>query len=895
MALVGGSFCVYRSSLKHFREEALARAELLANAINYASETLTHFEDRRRVVSALGGETDVKLIMVVGGKPSRVLACTSNVLNGKLLEELSSSQNAQELLSVIQTRKKIQQYRTDEDELVLVHPLLLSSANYSDASLYQGAVLVVLDTTSMQLKINALAIQFGFWTLATVGIIIGLVYFLLNHLVIKKTRDIYQTISKRMAGDQKAYSSITTRDEIGVLAQTLNNLFHTLLEKEKELKKLVKVIDHTDNGVVITNSKGEVEWVNRGFTRISEYTLSELKGRKPGSILQGPASDSKTVAYMNEQLRQNKGFQADIINYSKMGRLYWVAIEVQPLYDDEGKLINFMAIESDITRRKQTEQELIKAKEVAQSADRAKSLFLASMSHEIRTPMNGIIGFTSLLLDSSLKPEHREYVEIIRNSGEALLTIINDILDFSKIESGNMELEMQQFDLRSCIEETLDLFTPKAMEKKLELAYSLSPDTPQSIVGDVTRLRQIVTNLVGNALKFTEAGEVEVSVRTMPGKTPTLTRKGMLQFSVRDTGVGIPQDKQHRLFKAFSQADSSTTRRYGGTGLGLAISKRLCELMGGTMWIASKEGKGSTFCFTIQACLAPAKKHYFLEQNPPDLHGKNLLIVDDTAINRRILRSQVEHWGMLSQEASSAHEALQTLSECKQPFDLCLLDYLMPCADGLQLIEAIRKQWTPEKLPVIVLTSSEQEMVRRQIDRLGISHVLQKPIKTAALYRVITEALNTSRLPQGEKSEEKEPEKKPLLAHERPLSILLAEDNRINQLVAQQLLGRLGYRIDMVANGFEAIKALQVRPYNVILMDVQMPEMNGMETTRRIRKEFPQDQQPWVIALTAEALKGDRENCLLAGMNDYLSKPINLDGITKVLTAVPDSFQHALG
>lgn len=556
------------------------------------------------------------------------------------------------------------------------------------------------------------------------------------------------------------------------------------------------------------------------------------------------------------------------------GRLIWLATSVR--FTKDGKTPELVGVMTDITERRQ-------AQEAAESASRAKSEFLASMSHEIRTPMNGVIGMTELVLDTDLTFEQREYLTIVKASAESLLAIINDILDFSKIEAGRLELDPLPFQLRESVEETMRLLAFRAHEKGLELLCDVKADVPDYVIGDAARIRQIIVNLVGNAIKFTGHGQVELELSKDGQEGDEL----LLHFVVRDTGIGIAPEKQKAIFDAFSQADSSTTRMFGGTGLGLTISSRLAEAMKGSIWVESDLGKGSSFHFVVR--VATGGKPVSSESEGVSLSGLSVLAVDDNLTNRRILTEMFRAWQMKPTEAASAQEALAHLRralERGEPFDLVVTDVHMPEVDGFDLVGQIKNSSNFTNIVMLMLTSGEKRGDIARCRALGISAYLMKPVRRGELRAAIVRALAAPSEDEGHNDACSLSRAGVKVASENSrLRILLAEDNTVNQRLTTGILERRGHRVMVVGNGKEAVAAMEREPIDLILMDVQMPVMDGFEATRTIRSREIGSRIP-IIAMTAHAMTGDRERCLAAGMDSYISKPIRADDLLRLIEAI---------
>ena len=531
----------------------------------------------------------------------------------------------------------------------------------------------------------------------------------------------------------------------------------------------------------------------------------------------------------------------------------------------------------DVTERAEAQEAVARARDAAVEASRVKSMFLATMSHEIRTPMNGVIGMASLLADTDLDAEQREYTQVIRSSGESLLAIINDILDFSKIEVGQLELEKHPFVLGACVEEALDVVALLAAAKGLELLHEGQDGCPTAVLGDVTRLRQVLVNLLSNAVKFTAAGEIVVRMSCQQTTANTITA----HFSVADQGIGISEEQMGRLFEPFAQGDVSTTRTHGGTGLGLAISRRLATAMGGELWAESEPGRGSVFHLTASFEVTEPPPTFSEPTVSLDLRGRHALVVDDSDHNRLILRRRLTSWGITSRDSGDPSAALRWVG-AGELFDIAILDMHMPGTNGVALATQLRATAAGSNLPLILLSSLGDRP--SAADAVHFAAILSKPIKPSALYDTVANALANQDFPVSSDQhlspihpDGAEP------VHQR-LNVLLAEDNVVNQKVALGTLNRLGYRADIAANGLEVLQALQRRHYDIVLMDVHMPELDGLDATRQIRKEFPVDRQPRIIAMTANAFAEDRDRCIEAGMDDYISKPVRKEALAAALT-----------
>jgi PAS domain S-box-containing protein len=689
---------------------------------------------------------------------------------------------------------------------------------------------------------------------------------LAEHRRTRETGDLFSMEYRMVARDGSVRwfldEARVIRDESGVpvfhhgflLDITERKELEEALRRQKEYYESLLALSPT--AIVTVDADDIVTSWNPAAEKLFGYTRDEAIGRHIDDLVADSHEVRGEAMEVNRQVAAGRDFRLSTRRTRKDGALVDVDIRVAPIYV-ANEQVAAGALYHDIS-------ELLAARRAAEAATEAKSAFLATMSHEIRTPMNAVIGMTELLLGTDLSGEQRELAEIIRTSGDSLLTIIDDVLDFSKIEAGKLELELRPFVLRDCLESALDIVAAGAAAKGLEIACLVDPEVPDAVVGDAARLRQILVNLLVNAVKFTGEGEVVLRAQ---GEAPEL------RFSVTDTGIGIPPDAMGSLFDSFRQVDASTTRRYGGTGLGLAISKRLCELMDGDVSVESELGKGSTFRFTVrmEAAARPAAA-------PADagvLRGRGILIVDDNAANREVVRRHALSWGMAPRDTPSPREALEWIRG-GEAFDVALLDMQMPEVDGVTLAREIQRELGAEAFPLVLLTS----IGRRPEDRdAGVAFAarLTKPVKAAQLHEALVSALAAESAAAGGAAERPKRE-----VRRAPLRILVAEDHPVNQRLALLLLERLGYSADVAVNGAEAVEAVRSRQYDVVLMDLEMPELDGIEAARRIRGDGG-DSSPRIVAVTANAMQADRDACLAAGMDDYLAKPIRLEELDTAL------------
>jgi two-component system, sensor histidine kinase and response regulator len=718
-----------------------------------------------------------------------------------------------------------------------------------------------------------------FWPQSVYGVLAASVWRTVEHAWWVVFEDVFLitaclqgvTEMRRIAARRAELEANNAAIEEQVLARTSE-----LGRSEERFRKLSEA---SPVGIFQTDATGQCLYTNARWQALTGLTLEESLGTGWGRALH-PDDRARVLEKWCDSVAAGLGYESEHRYVTSKGETLWVHSFSAILRGPDGQITEHVGTVEDITQRRQAEEVLRHAKEAAEVTTRSKSEFLANMSHEIRTPMNGVIGMTGLLLDTELTREQRQFVNMLRASGEALLTIINDLLDFSKIEAGKLELETIDFDLHPVVEEVVSLLAEKAHGKKLELACLVHHEVPTTLRGDPGRLRQILLNLVGNAIKFTASGEVVLRARLEERQEGAV----IVRFEVTDTGIGITQENRDRLFRPFTQADGSTARKFGGTGLGLAISRQLAELMGGRIGVESEEGRGSTFWFTTRLLTQPEGTR--TQPKPREnLQGLRVLVVDDNLTNRAILTEQARSWRMEVKDAADGPKALEQLRAAAKEggrYDLAIIDMQMPGMDGLELGRAIHRDSLLAGTRMVMLTSIGLRGMAEESRKAGFSGFLTKPAGQSQLYdclaTVMGGATPSADIPLVTRHTIKE-----VKARSWP-RILVADDNETNQMVAVQMLRRLSCHSEVAANGLEVVEALKRIPFDAVLMDCQMPEMDGYEATRAIRAgEASSGRHVPIIAMTANAMRGDREKCLQAGMDDYLAKPVKLQELDQAL------------
>ena len=650
-----------------------------------------------------------------------------------------------------------------------------------------------------------------------------------------------------------------------------------LRDSESRSRVLAEMVEQSTDAIFARDLDGRITYWNAGAERLYGYTVQEAMGQPLRALHLSDLSDADLAA-AEDRLRRGAHQSFEAQRVSKGGKALVVAVTTAPLRDAFGAHVGEVYVVRDITASRSAAREIQQAKEAAEAANRAKGEFLANMSHEIRTPLNGILGMTRLVLDGALEAEQRQLLSLVMVSGNALVTVINDILDFSKIEAGRLDIEAIEFQPQDLLPDIVRTLMLRAREKGLVLLCNVAPDTPQTLIGDPGRLRQVLINLVGNALKFTERGEVEVTLAVESRADDAV----VLKVGVRDTGIGIALDQQHSIFDAFAQGDSGTTRRYGGTGLGLTISSRLVELMGGRIWVESEPGRGSRFFFTLRCALPQVEPDTPAAPELDRLRGMDVLVVEDNATYREVLMRILESWGMTPHAAPDGETGLALMEQARRrgrAYPLVLLDLILPGLDGFAFAQALRSRAPEDRSALMMITANGQRGDAARCREIGIRAYLSKPIRPSELFNGIVSSLAPDPLVTTGTLVTRHS----LRERQAGASILLAEDNEVNRVLATTILERLGHHATVAVDGAEAVALCARGRFDLVLMDMQMPVMDGLQATARIRAlDSPMRRVP-VIALTANALLGDRDRCLAAGMDDYLPKPFNADQLGSMI------------
>lgn len=866
---------------QRLESEVSKRADTILHSLQSTLQIMGDNTDLPRMVNALSAAQDVRQIVVTQGEPPHIIAASDDSLIGQPFEKALSEDVREDLLHAYHDGEMYPHFHADDHRYEVAISLRIKTRDLSHLEL--GAVHLIMDSKHiydgllLDIKRILLILVLSIFT------ILGLLFWLVHRQVLSPILAIRATMQRRAEGDKNAIAPIINQDEIGTVAQTLNDMLRIQADAEYKVaasqKRLQAVMDNAVDGIITIDIRGRIQAFNPAAEKMFDYRPEDVIGKNVNILMPSPHREEHD-SYLQNYAAGSKpkiiGIGREVTARRRDGSIFPMDLGVSELIIGTERL--FVGIVRDISERKSAEEALRSKTEEAEIANRMKSEFLANMSHEIRTPMNGVIGMTSLLLESELIPEQRSRVEVIRQSGEALLEIINDILDISKIEAGKLTLEPIDFNLQTALVEMTELLMHRANEKNIDLILRYAPGTPEWVKGDPGRIRQIIINLAGNAIKFTESGHVLISVSTelVNDKNATLC------FEIIDTGIGISEEGKKRLFQKFSQADGSTTRKYGGTGLGLAICLRLVEMMGGDIAVTSEEGKGSTFSFTITLPLGKAAE--IPHSATCDITGVRALAVDDIQINRQILQEYAQSGGLVCDTAASGKEALAMLNQAAQagtPYEVVFIDRQMPMMDGVALARTIKTDPALVKTLCCMTTSHGLRGEAKLMEVLGFCAYLVKPFHSHILIEAVALIIAAKRkgktLPLVTRHTLRQAttaEKSAAVKLSFNARILVAEDNRINQMMVLQMLELMDCKVDIANNGKEAIEMIQKVEYDLVLMDCMMPEMNGYEATSAIRQRTDSKRDITIIALTANALQGDKQKCLEAGMNDYLPKPV---------------------
>ncbi len=821
-------------SISSYESEALdrSRVQYMAFISNFAEDDITH------AILGLSDDPFIENVWVINQRTAMIVATTGNILN---LEQ-----------------DKINQALTNNHELIIDGELYWANALGSDPD-----TLVITQTTSPFTFIYEILIAF-------ICILVFLPIAVFSITFSEVARPVAQINSFIANVVEKAKTSIDYPLIKGVLApigESTEKLVKSHAEANQTIKHLNSIIYSAAETIIVTDQDFRISIVNPTVTQLLEYSADELQNSHIQLVF-----PEDLLSQIQFKIQQESSIKIKTELGTKSGKKCPVLISASSVSKDHENIDGYIFLILDTSEEQKHEQELELAAKRANLASQAKSAFVANMSHEVRTPMNAIIGMTGLLLDTELSKEQTDYTETIRSSSDALLSVINDILDFSKIEAGKLDMEIINFQLQTTISDVIDLLSIKSEQKQLELLWHVNDDVPTQLLGDPGRLRQIITNLCNNAIKFTDTGEVVLRVTLETERA----EEAVLRFTVSDTGIGIPKEQISELFESFTQADASVTRKYGGTGLGLAICQKLVNLMGGEIGVESQPGVGSNFWFTATFKKQDIKASA-IELAPADIRGKKILVVDDNETNRDILHNQLSNWGCIPIEVPDAESALIQLrmaAEDGKPFPLALLDYQMPDMDGAQLGRAIKRDPNLKDTTLVMLTSGGQKGEAAMMKDIGFAGYLSKPINPSILRETIITVLSEADAVPADEREFVTRHTVQEKHHWLKIRILLVEDNFVNQKVIVRQLEKLGYRADIAGNGQEAFDAVNSIPYDLVLMDCNMPVMDGYTATQKIRETEKIKDIP-IIALTANAMKEDEDKCLAAGMNDYLTKPVN--------------------